>query len=223
MKDNETKAAAVVDKYTRLGSDELLKGNLEKATELFETAFRRSQHTDDGFMSRVCTFNLGAVYIAQRDADKGLEMLQNAIPPMNTKDGRSNGDLFYNFGLAYELQSNVTEAVKYFELALEEYQAERDNVQMVAEVSMKLGIFYSSLGSRLQSARCHGTAAASFHKVQDYGQQTLCLCQQGTALVQARKINDALEVSDNCMIMCQRVKELNTLGRFFLFNSFYYK
>ena len=88
---------------------------------------------------------VGAVLIALKQAESGLEMLQRAIPPMNQRDGKSNGDLYYNFGLGYELLRNDAEAVKFFELAYEEYRMEKDNVRMENETIMKAGALYVQL------------------------------------------------------------------------------
>lgn len=125
--------------------------------------------------------------VALHQAEKGLEYLQKAIPPHNQKDGRSNGDLYYNFGMAYEVMNSNSEAVKYYELAFEEYQSERDNVQMEAEVAWRAGNLYSKLNSSLQAARSFGIAAKAYAQLQTFNQQALSLCHQALELLQCKR------------------------------------
>ena len=138
-------------------------------------------------------------------------MLQKAIPPSHVKDS-SNADLFYNFGLGYELQGALSDSAKYFELALEEYQGQSET-EMEAVVASKLGTLYSSLGSLLQSARAYGIAAVARGKLKQTAQQVMCMCQQAEALLRASKTSDALDIADDCIILCQRVNQASvTLG-----------
>ena len=60
-----------IDKFTKLGSEQLQNGHMEKAQQSFELAYRRSKELDDGFTERACAFNLGALYIAFNKPDKG--------------------------------------------------------------------------------------------------------------------------------------------------------
>jgi prefoldin subunit 5 len=66
--------------------------------------------------------------------------LQQAVPSEERRDGRSNGDLYFNFGLGYEVTKNVHEAVRYFNKALDEYRLERDNLTMEIETLSKMKI-----------------------------------------------------------------------------------
>ena len=203
-----------VDHFTCQGSKELQSGNLRKALDVFNKAFEHSLQLKDEFTIRVCAFNLGAVYIALRHPKEGLAMLQKAIPPPQAKDASSNADLFYNFGLGYELLSADTEAVKYFELSLEEYQAQKDHAEMEVVVAGKLGSLYEKHKSLLQAARAYGIAAMACGKKRDTDHQILCMCQQANALLQAKKINDALDIADDCMILCQHIHQDETvIGR----------
>ena len=85
---------------------------------------------------------------------------------MSLRDGKSNGDLFYNFGHGYALLKQESEAVKYYELALEEYQSEKDNARMEADVSRQIGKIRVRLGQHLQAARAYNVAATAHGKLQ---------------------------------------------------------
>uniref|UniRef100_K1QHT8 RNA-binding protein 8A n=2 Tax=Magallana gigas TaxID=29159 RepID=K1QHT8_MAGGI len=141
--------AVEVEKFSKLGTQDLQNNHPERALESFKYAFKRSRELeDDGYTERACAFNLGAVYIALGNGKKGIEILNKALPPDNTREGRSNGDLFFNLGLGYENVGNSEEAVRNFKKALEEYKVERDNVQMEAETLEKLGQLYFKTKNR---------------------------------------------------------------------------
>nr|XP_022339225.1 tetratricopeptide repeat protein 24-like isoform X9 [Crassostrea virginica] len=135
--------AVEVEKFSKLGTQDLQNNHPERALESFKYAFKCSKElVDDGYTERACAFNLGAVYIALGNGKKGIEILNKALPPNNTREGRSNGDLFFNLGLGHETMGNSEEAVRNYKKALEEYKVERDNVQMEAETLEKLGQLY---------------------------------------------------------------------------------
>lgn len=141
--------AVEVEKFSKLGTQDLQNNHPERALESFKYAFKRSRELeDDGYTERACAFNLGAVYIALGNGKKGIEILNKALPPDNTREGRSNGDLFFNLGLGYENVGNSEEAVRNFKKALEEYKVERDNVQMEAETLESLGQLYLKTKNR---------------------------------------------------------------------------
>ena len=211
---------AEIDKYTQIGTDHLKQGQLEKALGAYKHAYNKSMQLNDDHTERTCAFNYGAVCIALEKPQKGLSLLQRAIPPSHQKDEKSNGDLYFNFGLAYENLQSLEEAAKYYELALEEYQNERDNFEMESEIGIKLGSLYRQLKSPLQSARTYGIAAEALSHVNNLEEQTLVMCHQALQLLIAGKKDDAVETSDDCMVLCQKVKEGEVLGNlmFYLIN-----
>ncbi len=207
MMDKAIKAMAQdIEQHTQQGSHFLQSGCLKQALESFQMAYNGSQQLEDGFVKRACAFNLGAVYIAQRNPEKGLEMLNKAIPPVNCKDSKSNGDLFFNFGLAYEIEKKEGESVKYMELALEEYQVE-GNTEMEADTAKRIGALYLKLQRPLQAARVYGIAAASCSRQGKLGEQCMVVLQQAAALQQAGKVEDAQTLAGDCMALCQHVKD----------------
>ena len=205
-------AAVAIETNTRLGSIELQGCHVKKALEYFDLAYRNARKAKDDSMIRVCSFNLGAVHIADHNPQKGIQYLKKAIPPADIRDGHSNGDLYYNFGLAYESMSNREEAVKYFELSLEDYGKDKDRT-MEAEVATKIGALYLSLDQQaLQAARAYGVASASFAAVPDQLRQAQCLAQQAAALFKADKVEDTLHIADDCMLVCQSIPQDQALG-----------
>lgn len=157
---------------------------------------------------------MGAVYIALEHPGKGIKLLQQALPPPNKRDGKSNGDLFYNFGLGHEALRDYSEASKYYELALEEYQSEGDNVAMEAEVASKTGHSYTQANQHLFAARCHGIAATAYNKMNNVVEEANVRCRQATNLYQAQRVSEASTAADQCMIICQKISHGPTIGKY---------
>ena len=143
---------AAIEQQTAAGSQALAEGNLPQAQLAFTQAYQHAHDLGDPYTERACAFNLGALYISAGQAKHGLQFLRCAIPPADTTDGASNGDLFYNFGLGYESLQQAAEAGKYFELALEEYHKEA-NTAMQTAVATHVGQLYSDEGEWLLAAR----------------------------------------------------------------------
>ncbi len=179
-----------------------------------QLAYNKAQQlTDAPYIKRSCAFNLGAVHIALGQPEKGIKSLEKALPPPNKKDGKSNGDLFYNFGLGYEALQKHVEAARYYELALEEYQLEKDNVTMEAEVSAKTGECYVRTSQWLQAARCFGLGALAYSKVNNKPQEAQCRCRQASSLHNGKRVTEACNAADQCMILCQKVANGKMLGK----------
>lgn len=89
-----------IDKLTSEGNNHLLNNDVTNAVENFKQAYEISTDLNDPFTKRSCAFNYGAGLVANKNPTDGLKYLHEALPPRNNFDGASNGDLFYNFGLA---------------------------------------------------------------------------------------------------------------------------
>ena len=97
-----------VDGATRLGHEQLAKGNIDEACSSFEKAVQLAESLKEGFTERACYFNLGACYVARGDPKRGVEYLKKSFPPDKESDGRTNyADLQYNLGTAYDALSDI--------------------------------------------------------------------------------------------------------------------
>lgn len=200
-----------IDRFTRLGHEELQRGDVTKAVEAFLFAFKQAKQLDDGYLERSCAFNLGAVYIASKNPEKGLELLQKAVPPMNKRDGSSNGDLYYNFGLAYESLKNNAEMVKYFQIALQEYELE-DNHEMVAALSKKLGQIYAKGSKHKDAADCYGKAAKAYGGLLQVDERIQMLNNRAQQLLKVGDKTECLPTLDDCFILCQKMDNKSKQG-----------
>jgi tetratricopeptide (TPR) repeat protein len=200
-----------IDRFTRLGHEELQKGDVTKAVEAFIFAFKQAKQLDDGYLERSCAFNLGAVYIASKKPEKGLELLQRAVPPMNKRDGSSNGDLYYNFGLGYESLKNTVEIIRYFQMALQEYELE-DNQEMIAALSKKLGQIYAKNSEHRDAAECFGKAAKAYGNLLQVDERIQMLNNRTQQLLKVGDKAACLPTLDECFLLCQKMDNKSKQG-----------
>lgn len=112
-----------------------------EALERYNMAYTQAKELGNAFTLRACAANLGAMYISlgkKEEAEQGLKYLREATPLEGMTDGVSNGDLYFNFGLAYEILGRYREAGSSLELAWKEYKGERDNVNMEVDTLKRL-------------------------------------------------------------------------------------
>ena len=112
-----------------------------EALEKYDKAYTQAKKLGNAFTIRACAANLGAMYVSlgkKDEAEKGLKYLKEATPPEGMADGVSNGDLFFNFGLAYKVLGRFRAAGSSFQQALQEYRKERDNINMEIETLKQL-------------------------------------------------------------------------------------
>ncbi|XP_033749635.1 uncharacterized protein LOC117334243 isoform X4 [Pecten maximus] len=204
-------AALDVERYSKQGTADLQVGHIDKALDAFKYAYKRSRDVDDGYTERACAFNLGAAYIAANQAKRGLDVLQQAVPPDNKKEGRSNGDLYFNFGLGFENLGNLEEAVRYYMKSYEEYKSERDNLQMEAESLEKLG--------NLQVKTDNVFAEDSYGKLAEvYGlmnkpvKQLESLCQKANQQHKHKKSTECEATADECLRLTEQCGSVTQVG-----------
>lgn len=139
MDKSEEVAVMEVERLSKLGTARFQNGNRKKALEAYQDAYKASKALGQfGYIQRACAFNLGAMLISYEKYSEGLTYLNQAVPPKGKRDGRSNGDLYFNYGLAYEGLKRFTESLQNFSKALEEYRLEQTNTKMEADTIQRL-------------------------------------------------------------------------------------
>lgn len=213
--------AAEVEKFSKLGTQDIQNNHLERALESFKYAYERSKELeDDGYTERACAFNLGAVYIAIGDSKKGIETLNRALPPDNIREGRSNGDLFFNLGLGYENIGNTEEAVKNFKIALEEYKIERDNVQMEAETLEKLGQLYLKTRNKF-AMETFDQLAQTYSILDNHAKQLWAQTEKANQQFANSMSEEAEKTAEECLKLAEKCGPLVNIGLFHLFTVVY--
>ena len=215
----KTQSTSTVDVLTSQGIKLFHeKGNLKEAVIIFEDAYRQATQLNNSCECD-CAFNLGAVYIANHEPDKGLAMLNNVWKVCEDIDaGTLKADLYYNYGLAYELQKKEKEAVNYMELALETYQGQPDKTLTMANLAAKIADMYTNLYNAPQAAKNHQVAAALYAQMEMSDKHIIQLCKEASQLFLGGWEKRAKEVADSCITECQNIRDKDKLGEPQLFS-----
>lgn len=201
--DMSSYASLDVEKYSDIGSQELQKGDVNRAFEAYEYAFKKSRELDNSYLERACAFNLGAAYIAKGQPIKGLELLQKAVPPLNKRDGRSNGDLYFNFALGYEALMKYQDAIKYYKLALDEYKVENYNDSMEIETAQKVAQLCASLGYHKDAALYFNHLAGVYKRQNNTNKHVLTLSETANQLLLTGNLSEAEKQAEECFLLCE--------------------
>jgi tetratricopeptide (TPR) repeat protein len=206
-------AAVEVEKYSKQGTELLQAGHLTSAVKAFKYAYKYAGDMDDEYMERACAFNLGAAYIAMGQGEKGLNILQKAVPSEERRDGRSNGDLYFNFGLGYEVTKNVHEAVRYFNKALDEYRLERDNLTMEIETLSKLSVLCVATNNHNLMNIYHQLAEA-YAMQENTDKQMWALCEKANSYYSYGDPEKAESAADDCLKLSDKCHSTIEAGNY---------
>ncbi|CAG5121786.1 unnamed protein product [Candidula unifasciata] len=207
-----TELAKEVEHLSRLGASRLQHGNTEKALEAYRQAYLRSQLLGhNGYMQRACAFNLGSMLISTGNFTEGLNYLKLAKPPEGYRDGKSNGDLYFNSGLAYEGLQNVEETKHCYSKALEEYRWEH-NINMEADVLGRLGKAYLMCDQFTEAASCLKQLIHVQEKLGDYTKQLQSQAEQASLLLRMDQVAEAEKIADDCFLRCQGDELSNSIA-----------
>ena len=217
-----------IDGVTRLGHQELAKGNIDEACNSFEKAVQLAVDLEEGFTERACYFNLGACYVARGDAKRGVEFLLKAFPPEKESDGITNyADLQYNLATAYDALGEIDKAVDCYKIAAEEYKTQGSK-EMRGETLLKLGNDCTSLGKVKEATEIYQQSAEIFQEIGDRKTQLLILNNLAGLLAELRDIENCSKVLTQVIELCVEVDDNALKGRRFFqmlvqyFSLYYY-
>ena len=193
-------------------------GRLEKAKHEYKVAYKHSQRFYDQSIKRACALNLGAVYVALLEPGKGVKMLIKALSPDgSTDDDNSNADVYFNLGLAYEMQENYTESLKCFKLCLSEYKLNPSNsvnIRIITDVTVKCAMMYSSIGNVPEAAQFYDEAAQCYSTQDKFTEQAVCLMKLAPLLLQLKHGMETLEACDNAFSLLAKIPDENVKSMF---------
>ncbi|XP_031572581.1 tetratricopeptide repeat protein 24-like [Actinia tenebrosa] len=204
-----------VDRLTQHGHTCLSEGNIDDACSAFERAAALSSHIEEGYTERACYFNLGACYVAQGDARKGLEYLKKAVPPDKDSDGCANyADLHYNLGLAYDALNLLQSGVECYETALMEYK-NQNNQEMQAETLNKLAVDCSAIGEAKKAADYFGDAAGVYKGLGDKKNEVLALTSRASLLGLLKEIDECAKTLTLVIEQCEDLTDQTLQGKIY--------
>ena len=108
---------------------------------------------------------------------------------------------------------NPGEAARYLELALEEYQVEKDNYRMEAEITTRMADIYTKSREWLQAARANGIASRAYAMLADYENQVITTCHEAACLFRGNRPDLALQIADDCMLLCHKVQPSESISK----------
>lgn len=204
-----------VEACTALGGRYLAKGDTEAALSAFKKAYVVAKKNGVTDSIRQTMFNLGAVHVAARKFSEGIEILKSAaaLEASSNEADPSEGDIYYNLGLACELQGSDVEAIRYFESAAKMYAMRQRSSLTVAEVECRLGRQYSRQEEYSKAAKAYGIAALVYESTGEKEQQAICLCHQASLLEMDKRSEDAMKIAAQCVVLCQNIPEASCIGK----------
>ncbi|EDO33380.1 predicted protein, partial [Nematostella vectensis] len=213
-----------VEKLTQEGHQQLADGDLDGACSAFERATTLASHLREGFIERACFFNLGACYVARGDAKRGIEYLKKALPPDKDSDGTANfADLQYNLGLAYDALNQLELAIKCYEQAKCEYEAQ-NNREMQGETLIKLAVDSVAIGKLRNAADFYLEAGNVYESLKDKKKQVLSLNSRASVLGELQDIDKCAETLRMVVDLCEDLSDTTLKGKVYndlglLYNS----
>ncbi|GFS03192.1 tetratricopeptide repeat protein 24-like [Elysia marginata] len=200
MEKGERAVALDVERYSKLGTENLQQGQLQQALEAFTIAYKSAQALGNhGYMLRACAFNVGALLISMGRFNDGLQYLKLAKPDEGCRDGRSNGDLYFNYGLAYEGLKNFPESRYYLEKALNEYCSEHSNVKMEADTTKRLGQLCVTSGLFSEAEAWMKKLIQAYEILGDKESRYQAEAERANLLLKMGKVEEAEEIADDCL------------------------
>lgn len=144
---------------TRLGNEEVQKGDLRKALKYFQDAAEKAQKEHDSKVKISCCLNAGACLVSLSQHNKGLLFLEQAIAIIKNveEDAQAaevNGDVFYNAATAAYALKEFEKSVSYFTASIERYE---------------------KLGSKDHVAETLESLASCHRDMKDFEKQIACL------------------------------------------------
>ncbi|CAL1540529.1 unnamed protein product [Lymnaea stagnalis] len=213
---DDSMMAEEVERFSKLGTLQLHHGQHQKALEAFRYAYHSVFSAGhQGYMLRACAFNLGAALIYTGNFTDGLHYLHQAVPPDGCRDGRSNGDLYFNFGLAYEGLSKLVDCKNYFEKALKEYKLEENNKKMEADTIHRLGKICVSNSQFLEAESWLKQLIQIYKDLGLNEQQLISQVERANLLQKMGKIDETQEILNVCMEAAKNLEPSENIGKLF--------
>ncbi|XP_005100422.1 uncharacterized protein LOC101852699 isoform X2 [Aplysia californica] len=210
----EGEAVIEVERLSKLGTARFQQGHKKKALEAYRNAHKASQALGQfGYIQRACAFNLGAMLISYGNFSEGLLYLNQAVPPEGKCDGRSNGDLFFNYGLAHEGLENWSESVQYFRKALKEYESEESNMKMETDTIQRLAKLSKEAGFFQEADTWLQQLTAAYNKSGEREKSLQTQAEHARLLLEKLGRADVAEVvADQCFESVEKCPSSKVLG-----------
>ena len=201
-----------VQNCTEKGHEFLRNGQLLEASQSFMSAFVKSEEYGNEYLTRACSFNLGACYVASGNPGHGIDYLEQAIPPSKGSDGLDNyGDLYYNIGVARHALGEMENAAEAYQKAATAYE-ELKNVELQVETLTKLVQCYQSLDSLSDAGETLDKVQQIYESLGQKENQATALSTWISLLAQMGELEKCGKVLSTLLDICQDFEDAKLQG-----------
>lgn len=207
-----------IEAYTVLGGKQLASGDVEDALNSFKKSFIMSKNGGVKAEIHRAMFNLGAALVAAQKFTEGIEILRSVLNFERSSDETGDvpleADVFYNLGLANDLQGNYIDAIRCFDTAVRKYcSGPHHDAALVAAIACRLAKMYVERGEYSQAADTYEMAGREWEAAHNLEQQVICLCHEASLKEMSDRSADATDVASKCIVLCQKLPQTDSIGK----------
>ena len=223
-----------INELTRQAYEYLEKEDLQKATELFESAVERSRGTGDPRTQLSCSLSAGTCLVSSGHYQRGLSFLEDASRTANTlveteERGTSfhgdakpdhteaqtlemSADVFYNMGVASQSLRQYGPAAAHFRRCVELY-TRADLKRHAAEGLVGLAECHREAGEVEMEITSLTSAQRLYDELADYGGEADVYVDLSRAYLSLGRKEESKQMLNSARMMCLRVDDPHTRGK----------
>ncbi|XP_071965772.1 uncharacterized protein [Antedon mediterranea] len=208
-----------VDKLVQKGTSCIKEGHPDAAVSVFLKALGKAELINNRHSVRVCSCNLGGLYLLLGDTQNALQYLEKSLPQNGVSyDSEAfylNGDVYYNFGLAYLMIKQYEKAISNLKFAIENFDKVASKRASSAESHTLLAQAYTSLLNYKQGASEYKKNADICNELHDYYKAVKALINQANCLYHSCNPESCLSVIRKCPEICRQLEQDTKTGKLY--------
>ena len=205
---------------TRLGNEEVQKGDLQKALKYFEDAVEKAEKEGDNEVKISCCLNAGACLVSLGQHKKGIVVLEQAIviiknvAEVDTQAMEVSADVFYNAATAAHALKEFEKAISYFTAAIELYE-KLASKEHTAETLESLASCYRDAKDVEKQISSLARAQRLYNATGDSGREALVGVELAKAYQSARKFDMTKQMLGSAKALSSKLDSLSVKGEQF--------
>lgn len=204
---------------TRLGNEEIQKGDLQKALKYFEDAAEKAKKEEDSKVKVSCCLNAGACLVTLSQHQKGLLILEQAIAIIKNvaefeEDAQAmevSADVFYNAATAAHALKEFEKAVSYFTASVELYE-KLGSKEYAAETLESLANCHRDAKGVDKQIACLARAQQLYNTAGNSGGEALVDVELAKAYQAVRKFDMCKKMLGTAQALSSRLDSLSVKG-----------
>ena len=212
-----------LNELARLGHEQVQKGNLKKAMELFESAVAKAIQIGDEKFKISCYLNVGACLVSLGEHRKGLHFLELASDNFDLSaddhedlDNHSldiNADVCYNAGIASQGLREYEKAVSYFNSAVDLYTRAGSRDHAAETLTTGLAACYREMGQQEKAIEALLRAQQLYSEMENCSSEALVCTELARAYLRTGEAAECKQVLSQAKMLCLRVDDQNIQGK----------